>query len=72
MPNLVSVSATITLDFDRTNTPLAQAIVKDLHPDLDTSKWPDGSEFAKVVAWFASDEAKEIDGEIIETGGLRP
>jgi 3-hydroxybutyrate dehydrogenase len=56
----------------RTNTPLAREIVKDLHPDLDTSSWPDGSEFAKIVAWFASDEAKEIDGEIIETGGLRP
>jgi NAD(P)-dependent dehydrogenase (short-subunit alcohol dehydrogenase family) len=56
----------------RTNTPLARKIVKELHPDLDTSSWPDGSEFAKVVAWFASDEANEIDGEIIETGGLRP
>lgn len=56
----------------RTNTPLAREIVKDLHPDLDTSSWPDGSEFAEVLAWFASDEAKEIDGVIIETGGLRP
>ena len=56
----------------RTNTPLAREIVKELHPDLDTSKWPDGGEFAKVVAWFASDEAKELDGVIIETGGLRP
>jgi NAD(P)-dependent dehydrogenase (short-subunit alcohol dehydrogenase family) len=56
----------------RTNTPLARKIVRDLHPDLDTSSWPDGSEFAKIVAWFASDEAKEIDGVIIETGGLRP
>jgi NAD(P)-dependent dehydrogenase (short-subunit alcohol dehydrogenase family) len=55
-----------------TNTPLAREIVKDLHPDLDLSKWPDGSEFAKVVAWFASDEARELDGVIIETGGLRP
>jgi NAD(P)-dependent dehydrogenase (short-subunit alcohol dehydrogenase family) len=56
----------------RTNTPLAREIVKDLHPNLDMSSWPDGSEFAKVVAWFASDESSEIDGEIIETGGLRP
>lgn len=56
----------------RTNTPLARQIVRDLHPDLDTSKWPDGSEFAEVVAWFASDEAHYIDGVIIETGGLRP
>jgi len=56
----------------RTNTPLAREIVKELHPDLDTSNWPDGSEFAKVVAWVASDEAEEIDGVIIETGGLRP
>lgn len=56
----------------RTNTPLARDIVKDLHPDLDTLSWPDGSDFAKVVAWFASDEAQYIDGEVIETGGLRP
>jgi len=56
----------------RTNTPLAQAIVKDLHPDLDVSSWSDGSDFGKTVAWFASDEAKFVDGVIIETGGLRP
>ena len=56
----------------RTDTPLAREIIQDLHPDLDISTWSDGSDFAKTVAWFASDEAKFIDGVIIETGGLRP
>ena len=56
----------------RTNTPLAREIVKTLEPSADTSAWSDGSEFGKIAAWAASDEATMLDGQIIETGGLRP
>lgn len=55
-----------------TRTPLAKEIMQQLDPKADISNWPDGSEFAKAVAWMASDEASQFNGVIIETGGLRP
>jgi NAD(P)-dependent dehydrogenase (short-subunit alcohol dehydrogenase family) len=55
-----------------TNTPLAQEIMKQFNQNVDTSKWSDGSDFAKLVAWMASDEASELNGVIVESGGLRP
>lgn len=55
-----------------TRTPLAKEIMQQLDPKADISDWPDGSEFAKAVAWMASDKAAQFNGVIIETGGLRP
>jgi len=55
-----------------TNTPLAREVVKQLDPKIDTSSWSDGSEFGAIVAWAASEEADTLNGQIIETGGLRP
>jgi NAD(P)-dependent dehydrogenase (short-subunit alcohol dehydrogenase family) len=62
----------IALAPPRTNTPLAREIVKKLEPSVDTSTWSVGSEFGEIAAWAASDEAAMLDGQIIETGGLRP
>lgn len=55
-----------------TKTPLAQEIMQQLDASVDISNWPDGSEFAKTVAWMASAEAAQLNGLILETGGLRP
>ncbi len=55
-----------------TKTPLAKEIMQQLDSTADISNWPDGSEFAKTVAWMASAEASQLNGLIIETGGLRP
>jgi 3-hydroxybutyrate dehydrogenase len=62
----------IALAPPRTNTPLARQIVQNLEPSANTNSWSDGSEFGAFVAWSASEEAAMLDGQIIETGGLRP
>lgn len=56
----------------RTKTPLAEKIMYQFDPNADLSMWPDGFAFGRTIALMASDEAGEIDGQIIETGGLRP
>jgi NAD(P)-dependent dehydrogenase (short-subunit alcohol dehydrogenase family) len=62
----------IALAPPRTNTPLAREIVQFLEPSANTNSWSDGSEFGAFVAWSASEEAAMLDGQIVETGGLRP
>jgi NAD(P)-dependent dehydrogenase (short-subunit alcohol dehydrogenase family) len=62
----------IALAPPRTNTPLAQEIMAQFDSNADLTSWPDGSQFGSTVAFLASDEASQIDGVILETGGLRP
>ncbi len=55
-----------------TRTPLAEEIMEKLEPQASLIDWPDGSDFARTLAWMASKEASQISGLIIETGGYRP